>query len=70
MLTKAAIFLPSRFSSSPTSVPAISVSGTTTAANAAVVRSDSQNSESVNVVVKLPSPTHWVGSAPVICGRP
>ena len=33
VLTKAAIFLPSRCSSRPTSVPVTSVSGTTTAAN-------------------------------------
>ncbi len=51
-------------------MPVISVSGTTTAANSTVVRSDSQNSGSLSVVVKLPRPTHCVGAAPVSCGSP
>jgi hypothetical protein len=68
--TNADIFFPSRFSSRPTPVPVISVSGTTTAANRTVVRTDSQNSGSVRVWVKLASPTHCVGRAPVSWGRP
>ena len=69
VLTKTAIFLPSRFSSSPTTVPMISVAGTTTTASSTVLRSDSQNSGSENVLVKFARPTHWVGATPVICGR-
>jgi hypothetical protein len=30
-----------------------------------VIRSESQNSESANVLLKLPNPTHWTGAAPV-----
>lgn len=70
VLTKAAILRPSRFSSRPTSVPTRRVSGTATAANSTVVRSDSQNSGSAKVAVKFASPTHCVGNAPVSCGRP
>ncbi len=66
VLTNAAIFLPSRFSMSPTMVPAMSVAGTTTTASSTVLRSESQNSGSVKVVVKFANPTHCVGADPVI----
>ena len=69
VLTKAAIFLPRRLSSRPTIVPATRVAGTTTSASASVLRSDSQNSGSLKVLVKFARPTHWVGAAPVICIR-
>ena len=68
--TNAAIFGPSRFSSSPTRVPVSSVSGTTTAAKIRLIRSDSQNSGSDRIALKLAPPTHWVGAAPVTCGSP
>ena len=70
MLTKIAITRPSWFSSRPISVPVSRVSVTAAAANSTVMRSASQNSGSVNVVVKLLSPTHWVGAAPSVCGSP
>src|SRR2546425_8117632 len=50
VLTKAAILRPSRFRSSPTSVPAVSVRNTTTAAKIKLMRSDSQNSGSLSTV--------------------
>ena len=56
--TNADIFGPSRFSSRPTRVPVSSVSGTTTAAKIRLIRSDSQNSGSDSVAVKLAAPTH------------
>src|SRR5229473_174530 len=49
-LTNAAIRRPSRCNSSPTRVPVIMVSVTTTAAKITVVRSDSQNSGSDSAV--------------------
>ena len=70
MATNPDILGPSRFSSRPTSVPTTRVSGTTTAAKRTVIRSESQNSESANVLLKLPNPTHWIGAAPVTCGSP
>ena len=42
-------------------MPATRVSGTTTTANSTVLRSDSQNSGSAKVWLKLVSPTHCVG---------
>ncbi len=69
MLTNAAIFLPRRLSSKPTTVPTIRVAGTTTAASSSVFRSDSQNSASLKVLVKFARPTHCVGATPVICIR-
>ena len=68
--TNAAIFGPRRFSSSPTSVPVSRVSGTTTAAKIRLIRSDSQNSGSDKMALKLAPPTHWVGATPVTCGSP
>ena len=62
-LTNAAIRLPSRFSSSPTSVPVIMVIVTRTAAKITVVRSDSQNSGSRSVVVKLLNPAQCPAGA-------
>ena len=68
--TKAAILRPRRFSSSPTRVPTVSVSGTTTAANSTLIRKDDQNSGSDRTWRKFPRPTHEVGTAPVTCGSP
>ena len=51
-------------------MPETRVSGTATAAKNTVIRSESQNSGSANVVLKLASPTHCTGAAPVSCGRP
>ena len=68
--TNAAIFGPRRFSSSPTSVRSSRVSGTTTAAKIRLIRSDSQNSGSDKMALKLAPPTHWVGATPVTCGSP
>jgi hypothetical protein len=61
---------PSWFSSSPTSVPVSRVRLTAAVANSTVIRRESQNSGSLNVVVKLASPTHWMGAAPLIWGSP
>src|SRR6201999_2540750 len=59
--TNAAIFGPRRFSR---------VRGTTTAAKIKLIRSDSQNSGSAKMELKLAPPTHWVGATPVTCGSP
>ncbi len=49
MDTNVRIFGPSRSSSSPTSVPTISVSGTTTSAKYRLILSDTQNSWSCRI---------------------
>src|SRR5579875_2298958 len=64
VLTNVAILRPRWCRSRPTSVPTTRVSTTTTIANTTVIRSASQNSESVRMLVKLLKPTHWVGAAP------
>jgi hypothetical protein len=69
-LTNTDIRRPSRFSSNPTHVPVTSVSGTTTTANAQLLRRETQNSGSLRIVVKLASPTHWVGATPATCSIP
>ncbi len=68
--TNADIFRPRRLSSRPTRVPVSRVSGTTTAAKIRLIRSDSQNSGSARVALKLAPPTHLVGATPVTCGSP
>jgi hypothetical protein len=68
--TNAAILGPSWFSSSPTRVPTMSVSGTTTAANTTLIRNDDQNSGSDSTSRKFSQPVHDVAAAPVTCGSP
>ena len=70
VLTTTDIRGPSRFSSRPTQVPVTSVSGTTIAAKATLLRRDSQNTGSWKMAAKLASPTHWDGATPASCWMP